>query len=62
MVKVYGYWYMTPINVYIRIVGTTKTPHWLPHSVPDSLLFQEISYQDFMNGVIATLHKYKKGL
>ena len=33
-------WYMTPAGVYIRIVGSTKPPHWLPHFVPDSLLLQ----------------------
>ena len=44
IVKGYGDWYMTPIGVYIWISGSTKPPHWLPHFVPDSLLFQEISY------------------
>ena len=62
IVKEYGDWYMTPIIVYIRIAGSTKPPHWLPHLVPDSLLLQEISYQTFVNVVAASLHKYKKGL
>ena len=53
---------MTPIGVYIRIAGSTKPPHWLPHFVPDSLLLQEISYHTFVSGVSASLHKYKKGL
>jgi hypothetical protein len=43
-VKEYGDWYMTPDGVYIRIVGSIKLPHCLPHLVPDSLLLQEISY------------------
>ena len=51
---------MTPTGVYIRIVGSTKTPHWLPHFVPDSLLLQEIAYQTFINGVASSLHKHKK--
>ena len=38
IVKAYGDWYMTPDGVYIRISGTTKAPHWLPHFVPDTLL------------------------
>ena len=45
IVKSYGDWYMTPIGVYIRILGSTKLPHdWLPHFVLDSLLLQYISY------------------
>jgi hypothetical protein len=46
----------------IRILGSTKAPHWFPHFVPDTLLLQEISYQDFVNGVETSLHKAKKGL
>jgi adenosine deaminase len=55
-------WYMTLTGVYIRIAGSTKPPHWLPHFVPDSMLLQEISYQTFINGVVASLHKHKKGI
>ena len=62
IVKEYGDWYMTPVGVYIRILGSTKPPHWLPHLVPDSLLLQEISYQAYVNGVVASLHQKKKGL
>ena len=51
---------MTPVGVYIRIVGRTKPPHWLPNFVPDSLLLQEIAYQTFINGVVASLQKHKK--
>ena len=51
---------MTPTGVYIRIAGSTKHPHWLPHFVPDSLLLQEVAYQTFINGVAASLHKHKK--
>ena len=53
---------MTPDGVYIRIPGSTKTPHWLPHFVPDTLLLQEIAYQTYVNGVAASLHPKKKGL
>ena len=53
---------MTPTGVYIRIAGSTKPPHWLPHFVPDSLLLQEIAYQTFINGVSASIHKHKKGI
>ena len=38
IVKEYGDWYMTPNGVYIRIFGSTKPPHWLPHFVPNTLL------------------------
>ena len=53
---------MIPAGVYIRIVGSTKPPHWLPHFLPNSLLLQEIAYQTFINGVAASLHKHKKGI
>lgn len=53
---------MTSDGVYIRISGSIKAPHWLPHFVPDTLLLQEISYQTDVNGVAASLHKDKKGL
>ena len=62
ILKEYGYWYMTPIKVYIIISGSTEPPHWLPHFVPDSLLLKEISYQTFVNGVATSLHRNKKGL
>ena len=50
---------MTLTGVYIRIAGSTKPPHWLPHFVPNSLLLQEVAYQTFINGVVASLHKHK---
>ena len=53
---------MTPDEVYIRIVGSTKPSHWLPHLVPHTLLLQEIFYQTYVNGVVASLHQNKKGL
>ena len=53
---------MTPDGVYIRISGSTKAPHWLPHFVPDTLLLQDISYQTYVNGVVASLHRKNKGL
>ena len=62
LVKELGDWYMTSTEVYIRIAGSTKPPHWLPHFVPDSLLLQQIAYQTFINGVAASLHKHKKGI
>lgn len=62
IVREYGDWYIAPIRVYIRISGSTKTPNWLPHFVPDTLLLQEISYQTFVNGVVASLHRNKKGI
>ena len=60
IVKELGDWYMTSTGVYIRIAGSAKPPHWLPHFVPDSLLLQEIAYQTFINGVASSLHKHKK--
>ena len=62
IVKELGDWYMTPARVYIRIAGSTKPPHWLPHFVLDSFLLQEIAYQTFIHGVAASLHKQKKGI
>jgi hypothetical protein len=56
ILKEYGDWYMTPDGGYIKIVDSTKPPHWLPHLVPDTLLLQEISYQTYVNGVVASLH------
>ena len=53
---------MTPYGVYIRIVDSTKPPHWLPHFVPDTLLLQEMDYQAYVNGVVASLHRKRKGL
>jgi hypothetical protein len=60
IVKEYGDWYMTPYGVYIRIVGSRKPLHWLPHLVPDSLLLQEISYHTYVNGVVVSLHRNNK--
>lgn len=56
LVKEYGDWYMPPNGVYIKILGSTKAPHWLPHVVPYTFLLQEISYQTYVNGVSASLH------
>jgi hypothetical protein len=52
---------MTYDGFYIRISGITKAPQSLPHFVPDTFLLQEISYQSYVNGVVASLHKDKKG-
>ena len=62
IVKEYGDWYMTQDGVYIRIVGSTKPPHWLPHFVPDTMLLQYIAYQTNLNGMVESLHWNKKGL
>ena len=53
---------MTSTGADVRIAGSTKPPHWLPHFAPDSLLLQEVAYQTFINGVAASLHKHKKGI
>jgi hypothetical protein len=53
---------MTTYRVYIRIVGSTKAPHWFPHFVPDTLLLQKISYQIYVNGVDAFVHRRKKSI
>ena len=62
IVKEYGDWYMTPDGVYIKIVNSTKPPHWLPHFIPDTLLLQGITYQTYLNGVATSLHQIKKCL
>lgn len=51
---------MTTNGVYIRISGSTKAPHWLPHVVPNKLLLQDISDQTYVNGVVSSLHRNKK--
>ena len=53
---------MTLDGVYTRIASSTKSPHWLPHFVLDILLIQEIAYHTYVNGVVASLHRKKKGL
>jgi hypothetical protein len=62
IVKEYGDWYMTQNKVYIRIIGNANPLHQFPHLVPDTLLLQEISYQRYVNSVVASLHHNKKGL
>jgi hypothetical protein len=62
LVKEYRDWYMTPDGVYIIILGSTKPRHWLPHFAPDTLLLQEMAYQTYVNGVVASLHRKKKCL
>lgn len=52
---------MTLDGLYLRMIGSTKDPHWLPHFIPDKLLLQEITYQIFINGVSSSLLKEKKG-
>ena len=62
IVNEYGYCYMTPNGVYIRIFSSSKDPHCLPHFIPNNLLLQETSYKTYVNGVVASLHINKKGL
>ena len=62
IVKEYGDWNITVDELYIIIYDKTKAPHWLPHVVPNTLLLQYISYQTYVNGVVASLHRNKKGL
>ena len=57
----YGDWYMTLDGAYIRILGSSKAPYWLPHFVLDKLLLQELAYQIHIHGVATSLHKEKKG-
>ena len=52
---------MTSDRVYIGVSGSTKAPHWFTHFVPDTLLLQEIAYQTYVHGVVASLHIEKKG-
>ena len=62
IVKEYGDWYMTQNRVYIRIASSTKAPHWLHHFVSNTLLLQEIANQTYVNCVVISLHRNKKGL
>ena len=60
IVQKYGDWYMTPDGFYIRMSGTSKAPHRLPHFVPDKSLLQELTYQTYIHGVATSLHKEKR--
>ena len=62
IVHKYNDWYMTPNGVYIKMIGSTKSPHWPPHFIQDKLLLQEIAYQTCINGVSTSLLKEKKDL
>ena len=53
---------MTPVGVYTKIAGSMKPSHWFPHFVPDTMLLQEMAYQTYVNGVVTSLHRKKKGL
>ena len=57
----YGDWYMSPDGVYIRMLGSSKAPHWLPHFVLEKLLLQELEYQTHIHGFATSLGKEKKG-
>ena len=52
---------MTPDGIYMRMISSTKAPHWLPHFIRDKLLLQGIVYQTHINGVSSSLIKSKKG-
>lgn len=41
IVQKYGDWYMAPNGFYIRMLGSSKAMHWLPHFVPYILLLQD---------------------
>ena len=58
----YGDWYMTSDEVYMRMSSSIKAMHWFPHFVSNTLLLQNIAYQTYMHGVVASLHKENKGL
>lgn len=49
-------------GVYIRVLGSTKPSHWLPHFVPNTLLLPEIYYETYVNGVATSFHRNNKGL
>ena len=52
---------MTLDGVYLRMVGSIKSPHWLSQFKSDKLLLQEIAYQTHINGVYTSLIKARKG-
>ena len=53
---------MTSDGFYIKMTSSSKSPHWIFHFVLDILFLQEITYQIYIHGVVASLHKEKKGL
>lgn len=53
---------MTIDGFYIKMSSSTKAIHWLPYSVLDTLLLQDISYQTYVHGIVASLHQAKRGL
>ena len=57
----YGSCYMTLDGVYLRMIGRTKDPYWLPYFILYKFLLQEIAYQTHINGVSTSLIKARKG-
>ena len=62
IVQAHGDWYITSDRVYIRMSGSIKAPHCLPHFVPDTLLLQEIAYQLICMVLLHQFINPKKGL
>jgi hypothetical protein len=55
-------WYFFKYYSYIRVYGTTGSPHLLPYFVPDHLLMREISYHTMGTWVTSLLLSSSKKL
>ena len=53
---------MTSDWIYIKMSSSSNASHWLPHFVLDTLFLQDISYQTYVHGVVASRHKDKMAL
>jgi hypothetical protein len=62
LVKEYRDWYKKPVGVYIIISSNKKPPHWFPHFLPNIMFVQDMAYQTYVNHVVASLHRKKKGI
>ena len=49
---------MTLDGDYIRMIGGTEAPHWLPHFIPDNLLFKRWNIKHI--SMVFMLHFLKK--
>lgn len=53
-------WYLTTEFSYLRIYGHLKTPHNFPLYITDKMIFLQISYQTYINGVAHTFSFNRK--
>jgi hypothetical protein len=55
-------WYLGKYYSYVRVYGTTESPHILPYFIPDLLLMREITHQTIRTWVSSFLMRNSKNL